>query len=131
MEVMNITTLKNILTPVFEKYNILFAYLFGSMAKGDISPISDVDLAVYIQSPDKNLLDLKLQIHADICRVLKSKDVDLVILNHTKNLILIENIIKDSIILYDSTPTVREEFELKIQHLTIDFKAHRKAIMEI
>jgi len=123
--------IRNPLIPVFQRYNVAFAYLFGSVVEGNASPVSDIDIAIFVKSPMKDLFDLKLSLLADICRALKRNDVDVVILNDTKNLLLLEDIIKRGVLLYDISPDLREEFEIKTQHLVIDFKTQRKAMMGI
>ncbi len=36
--------------------NIIFAYLFGSMASGSQTNLSDVDIAIYLQNTDRSIL---------------------------------------------------------------------------
>lgn len=43
---LNIGDIQAISAPIFEKYGVDFAYLFGSYAKGSPSPESDVDLLI-------------------------------------------------------------------------------------
>ncbi|MCX8123856.1 MAG: nucleotidyltransferase domain-containing protein [Spirochaetes bacterium] len=114
------------LTPIFKHYNVVFAYLFGSTAKNELSPSSDIDIAVYLKNgyPQK-LFDTLLSIHLDTCRALKANDVDIVVLNANYNLMLIDEIIRNGILLYDADPPLREEFELKMIHAAIDFKTQR------
>jgi uncharacterized protein len=87
--------IKNVLYPVFEKCGdkVEFAYIFGSVAGKEVYPLSDIDIAVYLSpSAEAYFTDLKLDIHADLCRTLRRNDVDLVILNTAKNLIILDNI---------------------------------------
>jgi predicted nucleotidyltransferase len=44
---MDSNSIKEKLLPLFGKYNgnVLFAYLFGSVAQANIFPLSDVDIA--------------------------------------------------------------------------------------
>ncbi|MEN2984648.1 MAG: nucleotidyltransferase domain-containing protein [Dictyoglomaceae bacterium] len=43
----------------FEKdENIIFAYLFGGLAKNRFSPISDIDIALYLRNVE-NVVDEK------------------------------------------------------------------------
>jgi uncharacterized protein len=107
-----------------EAGDVEFAYIFGSMARGEEFPMSDLDIAVYMKKPLS--LDRELALHSRICREIKSNDVDLLVLNKAKNLILIEEIIKNGIIVFDVNPPLRDSFELRILHDAIDFRCQRK-----
>ena len=69
--------------------NILFAYLFGSFAKGEEHVRSDVDIAVYFKEES---FDEQLRVIYELSKLVK-RDVDLVVLNHVKNMFLLEEII--------------------------------------
>lgn len=130
---MNIVeVIKDTLFPVFEKYKdkVPFTYLFGSSVEG-ISPLSDVDIGVFISDKKEHFFDIKLSLYADFCRALKRSDIDVVILNSTKNIMLLNEIIHRGIVIYDRDFELREEFELKVLHQFIDFKEQRFAIMGI
>ncbi len=78
---------------VFEKYEqIAFAYLFGSVATGEQTAMSDVDIAIYLRQGVHFSFDDTLQFQGDCCRILKRNDVDVLVLNNTRNLILLEDI---------------------------------------
>ena len=115
----------------FEKHRdqVLFAYLFGSAARGDQTALSDVDIAVYIAKETTDAFDARLSLHADLCRALKRNDVDVVVLNTATNLILLDEVVRTGKVLYDGAPGVRAEFELRIRHQAIDFKYQRAALM--
>ncbi|MEW6526124.1 MAG: nucleotidyltransferase domain-containing protein [Spirochaetota bacterium] len=114
------------LNVIFKHNNVVFAYLFGSIAKNEISPSSDIDIAVYLKnSNSEKLFNTLLSIHLDTCRALKTNNVDIVILNTNYNLMLIDEIIRNGILLYDADPQFREEFECKMIHSAIDFKTQR------
>ena len=102
--------------------NVVFAYLFGSYAKGVQTAKSDVDLAIYL---DDNRLDMQLQINYELSKILR-KDVDLVILNNVKNMYLLESIFRDSVILKDNPKRI--DFELQKQHQILDFKAFKRML---
>lgn len=60
--------------------DIVFAYLFGSVAKGRSGPLSDVDVAVYF-SPAGNArsrFDRRLQLMSKLGKALQRNDVDVV-----------------------------------------------------
>jgi len=128
----NVEEIKEQLIPVFEKYRdrIVFAYLFGSTARSDLYPSGDVDIAVSVQGADANeSFDLKLSLHADFCRALKRRNVDVVILNRTKNIMLLDQIVREGIVLFDTDEDARQDFEVDVLHRAMDFKEHRLSVM--
>ena len=72
---MKIDEIRRKTTPVFEAYNVKFAGLFGSYARGKPGTRSDIDIAV-ILNQDASLLDF-IGLKNDLREVLK-KPVDLV-----------------------------------------------------
>lgn len=60
-----------------------FAYLYGSCAAGKAAPLSDIDIAVCLNScvPAKNRLDIRLRLIGEVSSLLHRDDVDMVILN--------------------------------------------------
>ncbi len=122
----------SILQPVLGKYpEFVFAYLFGSLARGNGWKMSDVDLAVYVKRPSSFSFSQKLQFHGDCCRVLGRNDVDVVVLNQTRNLLLLEQIIRDGEIVLNRDQALLDDFSLRIQHSALDFRSHRKRVMGI
>ena len=72
---MNISCIKQLAIPIFEKYGVSRASLFGSYARGENTEKSDVDILVEV-SEDKNLFDM-MDIQFALEDVLKKK-IDLV-----------------------------------------------------
>lgn len=101
---------------------IIFGYLFGSYAKGEQRDNSDIDLALYLQ---KENLDTLLQINYELSKITQ-KDIDIVVLNSVKNIYLTDAILRDGIILKDSSQRI--DFELKMQENILDFKEFRRYI---
>lgn len=62
---------------------ILEAYLFGSQARGRAGPLSDIDVAVYVNRTlaDDSGLGYAASLAADLMAALSRDDVDVVILN--------------------------------------------------
>ena len=56
VEHLSLENVRACLTPVFRRYGILKAIVFGSVARGEPSPYSDVDL-ILIQETAKRFLD--------------------------------------------------------------------------
>lgn len=114
---------------VFDRHKeVSFAYLFGSYPRHEAGGISDIDIAVYLKEERG---DLFLQIYIDLCRELMTDRVDLLMLHRTRNLVLLDTIIREGIVIYDRDPSKRERFELRIQHLTIDFRHQRKTVIGV
>lgn len=124
--------IKELLVPVFEKYksHLLFAYLFGSAANDSQTPLSDIDIAVFLTDDRKeSFFNTKLSMHADLCRILKRDDIDIVVLNTATNIILLEQIVNNGTVLHDTDVDLRKEFEQKIMHRAIEFREQRMALM--
>ena len=125
-----LSDLKYSLEPYRDK--ILFAYLFGSAAKGEATARSDLDIAVFFADPrPQSHHSLRIDIYMALSRLLKINDMDIVILNTASNLMLLDEIVRQGIVLLDVAPFFREEFELRILHRAIDFREQRKAAMGI
>ncbi len=99
--------------------NVLFAYLFGGLARGRVSPLSDVDIAIYL-ADGADIAQEKLETLGRLNEILKTDEVDLVILN-TAPLPLAARIIKHKVILVDKMPFVRHKFESLIIRKYFDF----------
>lgn len=59
---------------------IAFAYLFGSSARGEEGPLSDVDVAVYL-TQEKDRLTIRTKLMEKIAKALGTDRVDVVVLN--------------------------------------------------
>ena len=105
-----------------DESDVEFAYLFGSYADSTFNDRSDVDVALYLKETS---FDNQLKINFDLSKLLK-KDVDLVVLNKTRNLYLLDDIIQKGIILKDADKRI--EFELKKHHEILDYKEFKKSI---
>ncbi len=75
---MDITYLTSRLVPVLKRYNVQKALLFGSLARGEASPRSDVDL-ILIQDTNRRFLDRYDGILLEISKIVEDRDVDLLI----------------------------------------------------
>ena len=106
---------------------ILFAYLFGSYATGDTTPLSDIDLAVY---PSHKLnLDERLGIIQRLQKKTKLENLDIAFLDRLSNFYLLEDIFDHGIILKDKDQDIRDYFEVMTHHKFIDFQYQRKLFM--
>lgn len=105
---------KKQIAKIFKKQRVVFAYLFGSQAKGKPGPLSDIDIAVYFEkgiSGDKRF-DLRLKLIGDLMDLFKTNEIDVVPLNDTPY--LLENrIIKEGKLIYSQDEKKRIFYETK------------------
>ncbi len=106
-----IRTLKNYFG---QKDEVEFAYLFGSVARGDNHKLSDIDIAVMC----KEECDI-LRMMSEISRLLYFEDIDIVDLKKLRNNSLLMDVIKEGIVLKDSQR--REYWEVENYHKVLDF----------
>ncbi len=98
---------------------VIFSYLFGSLAKHQPLPLSDVDIAVYLKR-NSNFAECKLDILGQLMDILHTDEIDLVILN-TADISLVMNIIKSKEIIVDKNPFERHLFESLMMWKYFDF----------
>jgi len=98
---------------------VIFSYLFGSLAKHQPLPLSDVDIAVYLKQ-GSNFAECKLDILGQLMGILCTDEIDLVILNRA-DISLVMNIIKSKEIIVDKNPFERHLFESLIMRKYFDF----------
>ncbi|MDT8316786.1 MAG: nucleotidyltransferase domain-containing protein, partial [bacterium] len=77
------------------------------------------------------IFNAKLSLHGDICRALNRNNIDLVVLNTVANEMLIEDIIRHGVVIYDHDSDAREDYEVTSLHRAIDFKTQRLAVMGV
>jgi hypothetical protein len=112
---------------LIEDENIIFAYLFGGLAKGDIYPLSDIDLAVYLKHTNE-LAAYKLQLFNEITDVIGTSEMDLIILN-TAPISLTGRILQKREVLVDKGPFSRHAFEsLKLREF-FDFRMKEDSLL--
>jgi len=106
------------------------AYLFGSQARGQAGPLSDVDVAVLL---DENLTpaeaqDLQLRLMTDLADALGRDDVDVIVLNYA-SLVLCHQVLKSGRILLCRDETARFRFTFKTNRDYLDavpmYELHR------
>ena len=106
---------------------VLFAYLFGSLAMGKPKPLSDVDIAVYLKQ-NRDAAEKKLDILGNLMAILQTDEIDLVVLN-TAELPLVMNILKTKKIIVDKAPHERHIFESLIMRKSFDFSVKESSLL--
>jgi predicted nucleotidyltransferase len=98
---------------------VVFAYLFGGVAKGDIRPLSDVDVGVYLdESMDQ--IGARLEALGAVTAHLRTDEVDLVVLN-TAPTALVGRILQTRRVICDRDPFRRHRFESLALRQFFDF----------
>lgn len=95
------------------RQEVLFAWLFGSYARGCSNSYSDLDIAIYVK--DRGLLhdiDWYLGLKSDLM-VLTHKEIDLIILNTAKPLVKHEANMK-KVVLLSRDALFEAEYSLRI-----------------
>ncbi|MCD6094080.1 MAG: nucleotidyltransferase domain-containing protein [Candidatus Omnitrophica bacterium] len=114
-----IPKLKNILS---RDADVLFAYLFGSLAEDREYSESDIDIAVYLKSGAMEyFLKKDKQILGELALCLHRDDVDLHILNVTPLLLQFE-IISQGKIIFCRDEQARVDFETDVLYRYFDMK---------
>ena len=118
---------------VLNKYEgIAAAYLFGSQASGNATSQSDIDIAVLF-SPETShqAATLRFKLYADLSKALQRNDIDLVILNTSRNTMLQEDIVRNGRIIIDRDAEYRFDYEWRALHEGIDFRQQRMMVMGV
>jgi hypothetical protein len=116
--------LPNVVEYLREHPQIIFAYLFGGLLKKQLSPLSDVDVALYVKNPrGLNYLD----IFTEITNILGTDELDLVILNKAP-LSLSGRILLSRKLLIDKEPFLRHRYESLILRKFFDFQIKEREI---
>lgn len=103
---------------------VQIAYLFGSQATGRTTPLSDVDVAVLVDPsriPPSMPYGYKAEIGADLIRLLKTNQVDLVLLNQAPPFLL-HRVLNSGRCLFARNRQTRLRFEADAMGRYLDVK---------
>ena len=94
--ILDIEKIKKVITSIFSNYKIEYCYLFGSYAKKNAKPSSDIDLLI-----SSDITGLTFYELTEILRVSLKKKVDLLSIEQIiNNKAIINEILKDGIKIY-------------------------------
>ena len=105
---------------------VLFAYLFGGLAAGPVRPLSDVDIAVYLNDV-RDLAEYKLSLLGAITDALGTEELDLVILN-TASISIAGRILQNKQVLVENDPARRHAYESLTLREFFDFRVKEEAL---
>jgi predicted nucleotidyltransferase len=98
---------------------VVFAYLFGSQATGRAGPLSDVDVAVFLDE-HTDAFEAKLALADALARHLGTDRVDVVVLNSAP-IALAGRVMSTRRVLLDRDPFARHRYESSIIRQFADF----------
>lgn len=117
------------ITSTLTKYPIIFAYIFGSRAKGKFSRLSDIDLAVFVdrKMSRSERYDIRLRLTNDLSAIAGTK-VDLIVMNDITIQLAYEVIKYGKVILCkDKDAMVDAEIEILSKYLDRRYYDKRRA----
>lgn len=106
---------------------VLFAYLFGSRARGTAGPRSDIDVAVYLAG-DVDAFDMRLTLMGRLSALLGTDALDLIVLNDAP-LALTGRIVESRRVVLDREPSVRHAFESLTARMFNDFRIRERRLL--
>ena len=106
---------------------VVFAYLFGGLARGTVKPLSDVDIAVWVSRAEA-IAEIKLDLIGVVAKTLGTDEFDLVILNSAP-VSLAGRILRRRRVLVDKDPLQRYRFESLTNRKFFDFSRKEEALL--
>ena len=105
----------------------VFAYLFGGFGRGKSTPLSDIDIAVYLDR-SADVSATKLDLIGAFMQALDTDEVDIVILNEAP-LSLAGRVQQTARVLIDKVPSQRFAYESLIRRQFADFAVRERMIL--
>ena len=104
---------------------VVAVYVFGSLARGEQTPASDIDIAIlFAVAPPATLDSALFTLAADLERLL-GRSVDLTMLN-TASADLVHRVLRDGDVIIDRDPTARLRFEVAKRNEFFDLEPLRR-----
>lgn len=113
--------LRSVAPAILAPRHVSVAYVFGSHARGQAGPLSDVDVALLAPAvAPQDRLDLRLRVGALLSAVDHLPEVDVVVLDEVP-LSLAGEVVRDGIVVFSQDEDLRSEYESRIFREFVDF----------
>jgi predicted nucleotidyltransferase len=125
-KIKNINQINKIITDYFNtQEDISAVYLFGSYAEGHQQPTSDIDLGILFDSHDRQFIYRKMDEHYLALSRMLRKDLHLVALN-TSGELLLKQVFSKGQCLLEKKPRKLAEFQMVAYSKIADFGYYQK-----
>ncbi|GAB4548712.1 MAG: hypothetical protein Kow0063_43630 [Anaerolineae bacterium] len=114
--------LKEVLPSVLAAYPVEVAYVYGSVARGTVTPFSDVDIALVLSEPlpPYERLKLEMEIEAAIEDASALRDMDVRVIDQAP-LLVRGKVVQEGVRLYERDQARRVAFEVETRKRYFDF----------
>ena len=118
-----VSKLQRALPPIFDDLPIRLAYLYGSIITGQMTPFSDIDLALVVDAELSPLerLKLTLRVQLDLADTCGIRNADVRIINDAP-LVLQGKVVCEGIIAFSRDEQKRVEFETTTRLRYFDYQ---------
>src|SRR5262245_50408816 len=107
--------------------DVLFAYVFGSAARGSLTPASDVDVAIYV-APGADAHRVRLVVARVCAKHLGTDAVDVVLLN-VAPVSLAGRVLTSRLVLFERDPFARHRYESRHARMFQDFRIREHRLL--
>lgn len=107
---------------------VRFAYLFGGASRDDLRPLSDIDVAVYVDDA-VDPVQARLDLIGVVTRHLGTDEVDLIVLNRAPTALL-GRILQSRRVISDKDPFLRHRFESLELRKFLDFRIFEQRFLD-
>ena len=107
---------------------VRFAYVFGGAGRRDLRPLSDVDVAVYLDDA-VDPVQARLDLIGVVTKHLGTDEVDLVVLNQASTALL-GRILQSRQVIAEKDPFLRHRFESLALRKFLDFRIFEQRFLD-
>jgi predicted nucleotidyltransferase len=111
-----------------ENPGVRFAYIFGGAGRRELRPLSDIDVAVYLDDA-VDPIQTRLELIGVVTKHLGTDEVDLVVLNRAPTA-LVGRILQSRRVIVEKDAFLRHRFESLALRKFLDFRIFERRILD-